>query len=72
MVMNIQVEPWPYHRSCRGDVYRVKTMPEFHAIIKWMWENDVGYLHEFTGPQGYGFSVRTEGPGYLMFKLKWS
>jgi hypothetical protein len=70
--MNIQVEPWRYHRSTYGDVYRVKTMPEFHAIIKWMWENDVKYLHEFSSQQGYGFSVRPEGPGYLMFKLKWS
>jgi len=49
--MNIQVERWTYSHSPRGPVYRVKTMPEFHAIIKWMWENDVDYLHEFTGPE---------------------
>ncbi len=70
--MNIQVEAWPYRRSHRGDVYRVKTMPEFHAIIKWMWKNKVDYLHEFTGPEGYGFSVRPEGPGYTMFVLRWA
>jgi hypothetical protein len=70
--MDCKVELWPYRYSHRGDVYRVKTMPEFHAIIEWMWKNDVDYLHEFTGPEGYGFSVRKEGPGYLMFKLKWS
>jgi hypothetical protein len=70
--MTIQVEPWPYHSSARGDVYRVKTIPEFHAIIKWMWENDVDYLHEFSSPHGYGFSVRKKGPGYTAFLLKWS
>ena len=70
--MNIQVERWTYSHSPRGPVYRVKTMPEFHAIMRWMWKNDVDYLHEFSGPEGYGFSVREQSPGYLMFKLKWS
>jgi hypothetical protein len=70
--MNIQVESWPYYGSPRGEVYRVKTRHEFHVITKWMCENDVDYLHEFSSQHGYGFSVRPTGPGYLMFRLKWS
>ncbi len=70
--MNTRVEPWPYHHSHRGDVYRVRTISEWNEITYWMRKNDVDYLHEFSSPQGYGFSVSKKGPGYLMFKLKWS
>jgi hypothetical protein len=70
--MIIQVERWAYHSSPRGPVYRVRTMPEWREIAHWMWVNGVEYLHEFSGPEGYGFSVRETGPGYTVFLLKWS
>jgi hypothetical protein len=49
--------------------YFVKTFQEFLDIISWMTKNDIKYLHEYSGPHGYGFSVREKNIAWIA--LKW-
>ena len=66
MVIKIyQVRGYPKH------YYFVKTFPELLEIMSWMRENNVKHLHETSSIHGYGFSVRTTVPEYLLFVLKW-
>ena len=60
-----QVRGYPKH------YYLVKTFPELLEIMSWMKKNNIKHLHETSSIHGYGFSVRTTGPGYSLFVLKW-
>lgn len=48
--------------------YFVKTFQEFLDIMAWMMINDIKYLHESSGPSGYGFSVKNN---FEWFALRW-
>ena len=48
--------------------YFVATFQEFLDIMSWMTKNDVGYLHEYSGLHGYGFSIKNN---LDWFALKW-
>ncbi len=49
--------------------YFVRDFQEFLIIIRWMNENNVGYLHESSSQHGYGFSIRKN---IEWFMLRWS
>lgn len=50
------------------DCYTVRYLWEFDQIRNWMYRNDVDYLHVSSGPEGYGFQVKSN---IDWFNLKW-
>ena len=48
--------------------YIVAKLAEFYEIVSWMYENNVDHWHVSSGPEGYGFQVKSN---VEWFNLKW-
>lgn len=48
--------------------YVAKEREEFNEICVWMNQNNVDYWHVSSGPEGYGFQVKSQ---IDWFNLKW-
>lgn len=57
-----QLPDFPKHH------YFVETLIEWWTVREWMNDNDIDWIHESSGHQGIGFSVRSK---HAWFILRW-
>ena len=59
-------------------IFQLQGYPKHHYFVKhndwneirdWLWQNDVDYLQEYSGPHGIGFTLRKN---VEWFMLRWA
>lgn len=59
-------------RGFPADFWFVSSASEFSEIRKWLYKNNISYMHMTSGSHGYGFKITGGDNDITLFTLTWA